>query len=287
MRRNSIHTNLVAAPGPIRAVVCAMSLLLAATGSLRAQDQQLPARADLEQKLGAQIPLDLTFTDEAGQAAPLRRYFGQRPVILQMGYNHCWLMCDVVTGALVRSLQDLRLDPGKDFDVVFVSIDPKETWQLAAKKRAEYIRSYGRSKTGPGWHFLTGQQPQIDALEKAVGFHSFYDPASQQFAHPSGLMVATPAGVLSKYFYGVEFDPNLLRQSLLEASGGTVGSRVEALLLLCYHWNPLTGKYGVLIARVLKTLCLGTVAWLGGYIFISLRRDARRRQASVGGPFPS
>ena len=249
-----------------------------------AQEQTLSARADLEQKLGAQIPLDLTFTDETGQTVPLRHYFGERPVVLQMGYNHCWLMCDVVTGALVRSLQDLRLDPGRDFDVVFVSIDPNETWQLAAKKRDAYIRSYGRSKTGPGWHFLTGQKPQIDALANAVGFHFFYDPPSQQFAHPSGLMIATPQGVLSKYFYGVEYDPTLLRQSILDASGGTVGSRVQALLLLCYHWNPLTGKYGVIISRTIKVLCLGTVALLGGWMFVWLRRDARQRQLAEGNP---
>ncbi len=262
--------------------------LLFAVGGLHAQVpgklaannimQGLPARADLEQRLGAQIPLDLTFTDETGQSVPLRRYFGQRPIILQMGYNHCWLMCDVVTGALVRSLQDLRLNPGTDFDVVFVSIDPRESWQLAAKKRAEYIRGFGRSKTGPGWHFLTGRAPEIQALSEAVGFHYFYDPPSQQFAHPSGLMIATPSGVLSKYFYGVEYDPNALRLSLLEASGGTVGSKVEALLLLCYHWNPLAGKYGWLISLVLKILCLGTVAALGGYIVVHLRRDARQRR---------
>ncbi len=240
--------------------------------------QGLPARADLEQRLGAQIPLDLTFTDETGQSVPLRRYFGQRPVILQMGYNHCWLMCDVVTGALVRSLQDLRLDPGTDFDVVFVSIDPRETWQLAAKKRAEYIRSFGRSKTGPGWHFLTGRSRRSGRSQTPSAFTTFYDPPSQQFAHPSGLMIATPGGVLSKYFYGVEYDPASLRQSLLEASGGTVGSRVQALLLLCYHWNPMAGKYGWLISLVLKTLCLGTVAALGGYIAVHLRRDARQRR---------
>ena len=246
--------------------------------------QSLPARADLEQRLGAQIPLDLAFTDDTGQSVSLRRYFGQRPVILQMGYNHCWLMCDVVTGALVRSLQDLRLDPGTDFDVVFVSIDPHETWQLAARKRAEYIRSFGRSKTGPGWHFLTGREPEIRALADAVGFHYFYDPPSQQFAHPSGLMIATPGGVLSKYFYGVEYDPTLLRQSLLEASGGTVGSKVQALLLLCYHWNPMTGKYGWLILLVLRTLCLGTVAAMGGYIAVHLRRDARQRRLAETHP---
>ena len=267
---------------------------LFAVGSLRAQApgepaatdllHGLPARADLEQRLGAQIPLDLTFTDETGQSVPLRRYFGRRPVILQLGYNHCWLMCDVVTGALVRSLQDLRLDPGTDFDVLFVSIDPRESWQLAAKKRTEYIRGFGRSKTGPGWHFLTGNAPEIQALASAVGFHYFYDPPSQQFAHPSGLMVVTPDGVLSKYFYGVEYDPGVLRQSLLEASGGTVGSKVQALLLLCYHWNPMAGKYGWLISLVLKVLCLGTVAALGGYIVVHLRRDAHARRLAEAQP---
>ena len=274
------------------ALVCAFGLL--ASGTLCAQGipgngvnltPGLPARADLEQRLGAKIPLDLTFTDETGQSVPLRRHFGQRPVILQMGYNHCWLMCDVVTGALVRGLQDLRLDPGIDFDVVFVSIDPHETWQLAARKRAAYIRSFGRSRTGTGWHFLTGQEREIQNLASAVGFHYFYDPPSHQFAHPSGLIIATPAGVLSKYFYGVEYDPTQLRQSLLEAAGGTVGNRVQSLLLLCYHWNPLTGKYGWLIALVLKTLCLGTVAALGGYIVVHLRRDAQQRRPAENRTF--
>ena len=266
-------------------------LLLAPTaGRLRAQDAgrppELPGRADLEQRLGAQVPLDLTFTDETGQAVALRRFFGTRPVVLQLGYNHCWLMCDVVTGALVRSLQNLRLDPGRDFDVVFVSIDPQETWQTAAKKRAEYIRHYGRAKTGSGWHFLTGRAPEIAALADAVGFHFFYDPPSQQFAHPSGIMVATPQGVLSKYFYGVEFEPGPLRESLLAAAGGTVGSRVQALLMLCYHWNPLSGKYGPLISVVLKVLCLATVAALGTFVVVSLRREARRR-ATVETPVTS
>jgi protein SCO1/2 len=253
-------------------------ILIGALPSVAAGQQQLPARADLEQRLGGQIPLDLPFTDDTGRAVTLRRYFGPRPVILQLGYNHCWLMCDVVTGALVRSLQELRLNSGADFDVLFVSIDPNETWQLAAAKRESYIRSYGRSKTGNGWHFLTGRAPEIAALANAVGFHFFYDPPSKQFAHPSGLIIATPRGIVSKYFYGVEFEPRDLRQALLDARGGSVGSKVEALLLLCYHWNPLTGKYGLLISRLLKVFCLGTVAVLGGYMFVWLRRDARQRR---------
>jgi protein SCO1/2 len=252
-------------------------LLLAPALPLRA-DGPLPSRADLEQKLGAQIPLDLTFTDDTGKIVPLRNYFGRRPVILQLGYNHCWLMCDVITGALVRSMQDMRLSPGSDFNVLFISIDPNETWQLAARKRADYIRSYGRDRTGPGWHFLTGHAPEIAALTSAAGFHYYYDPAARLFVHPSGLIILTPQGVASKYFYGVEFDPHLLQQSLLDASGGTIGSKVEALLLLCCEWNPLTGKYGVLISILLKVFCLGTVALLFGYMFAWLRRDAHRRR---------
>ena len=263
------------------ALGAALLLLLTSLAALGAQPPSLPARADLEQKLGAQVPLDLTFTDESGQAVTLRRYFGDKPVILQLGYNHCWLMCDVVTGALVRSLQDLRLNPGSDFRVVFVSIDPNETWQLAARKRTEYVRSYGRARTGSGWHFLTGHEPEIAALAAAVGFHYFYDPPSKQFAHSSGLVIATPAGVVSKYFYGVEYDPDLLRRSILEASNGSVGSRVQALLMLCYHWNPLTGKYGVVISQAIKVMCLGTVALLGGFIVICLRRDARQRRLAL------
>jgi protein SCO1/2 len=258
-------------------VFAGLLLLLAPVLPLHA-DGPLPSRADLEQKLGTRIPLDLIFTDDTGKSVPLRDYFGQRPVILQLGYNHCWLMCDVITGALVRSMQDMRLSPGTDFTVLFVSIDPNEKWQLAARKRADYIRGYGRDRTGPGWHFLTGDAPEIAALAGAVGFHYYYDPAARLFVHPSGLIILTPGGVASKYFYGVEFDPHLLQQSLLAASGGTIGGKVEALLLLCCEWNPLTGKYGVLISILLKIFCLGTVALLFGYMVVWLRRDARRRR---------
>ena len=266
------------------AILLGALLLLAPFAAALAQDQKLPARADLEQKLGAELPLNLPFTDETGKTAPLSTYFQGRPVILQLGYNHCWLMCDVVTGALVRSLQDLKLSPGTDFDVVFVSIDPNETWQLSAKKKAGFIRSYGRSKAGTGWHFLTGAQPDIQELADAVGFHFFYDPPSRQFAHPSGIMVVTPQGRLAKYFYGVEFNPALLRAALLAASAGTIGSKVETLLLLCYHWNPLTGKYGTLIAGVLKAGCLSTVALLAAYIIHHLRREARERRLEPPAP---
>ncbi len=263
------------------ALVLALSCLLTMRSGAQQPPVGLPARADLEQRLGAQVPLDLSFTDEAGHPVTLKDYLGSRPVILQLGYNHCWLMCDVVTGALVRSLQDLRLEPGSDYDVLFVSIDPYESWQLAAQKRTEYIRNFGRLRTGPGWHFLTGKEPEIKALAEAVGFHYFYDPTSQQFAHASGIIVTTPSGVTSKYFYGVEFPPALLRSSIQEASGGTVGSRVEALLMLCYHWNPLTGKYGVWISVGLKGLCLATVLVLGGFILACLRREAKQRRLAT------
>jgi protein SCO1/2 len=251
-------------------------------GPLFAQ-QPLAGRADLEQKLGSQIPLNLTFTDENGETVPLSRYFGSKPVILQLGYNHCWLMCDVITNALVRSMEDLRITPGTDFNVLFISIDPNETYKLAAEKRANYVRSYGRPGAGEGWHFLTGHPAEIAAITNAVGFHYFYDPNAKLFVHPSGLIVLTPKGVTSKYFYGVEFDPRDLHQAIKDASGETVGSKVEALLLLCCEWNPLTGKYGVLISWVLKIFCLGTAAFLFGYIVVCLRRDAVRRRIEEGG----
>ena len=249
-----------------------------------ADEPKLPGRADFEQKLGSQIPLDLAFTDETGRSVSLGALFGHRPVILQLGYNRCWLLCDVVTGALVRSLQDLNLNPGRDFDFIFVSIDPSESWQLGARKKAEYVRSYGRSKTEFGWHFLVGSEHAITALATAVGFHYFYDAASQQFAHPSGIVVVTQQGRLSKYFYGVEFDPKKLRWALVEASGGAIGSPVEQLLLLCYHWNPLAGKYGLLISRVLQGGCVGTCALLGGFIFFWVRRERRQRLKAEAAP---
>jgi protein SCO1/2 len=266
MQLNTVKTNLLA-----------LLWLLAIAHPLRAQ-QPLAGRADLEQKLGSQVPLNLTFTDETGRTVALSQYFGRQPVILQLGYNHCWLMCDVVTNALVRSMEDLRITPGTDFNVLFVSIDPNESWRLAAQKRDNYVRAYGRPGAGDGWHFLTGHPAEIAALTQAVGFHYFYDPAGKLFVHPSGLIVLTPKGVASKYFYGVEFDPHELRKSLLDASGETIGSKVEALLLLCCEWNPLTGKYGVLISWVLKIFCLGSAGALFGYIILCLRRDAARRR---------
>jgi protein SCO1/2 len=272
MQRITVQTSLLA-----------LLWLLAVSSPLCAQ-QPLAGRADLEQKLGARVPLNLTFTDENGQTVPLSRYFGQRPVILQLGYNHCWLMCDVVTNALVRSMEDLRITPGTDFNVLFVSIDPNEIWQLAAQKRFTYVRAYGRPGAGDGWHFLTGHPAQIAALTQAVGFHYFYDPAGKLFVHPSGLIVLTPKGVASKYFYGVEFDPHELRKALMDASGETIGGKVEALLLLCCEWNPLTGKYGVLISWTLKVLCLGSAGALLGYIILCLRRDIARRHIEEGKP---
>ena len=250
---------------------------------LQAQVQQLPARADLEQKLDTQIPLDLKFRDETGKTIALASLFHKRPVILQMGYLKCWLMCDVVTGGLIRSLQDLRLTPGQDFDVLFVSIDPNETWQLAARKQAEYVKTYGQQKTAHGWHFLTGDEPQIKALAQAVGFHYFYDKDAQQFAHPSGIMVLTPGGRLAKYFYGIEFEPRDLRPAILQAGAGGIGSKVQTLLLLCYHWNPLTGKYGLLIAHVIMGGCIATVTFLFGFITYWLWRDAKKRRLQPTG----
>ena len=251
--------------------------LLAPWSPLPAQ-QKLPARADIEQKLNAQVPLDLKFRDETGKLLPLSTYFGHRPVILQMGYYKCWLMCDVVTGGLLRSLQDLRLSPGQDFDIVFVSIDPKENWHVAAQKRAEYVKLYGRDKKGVGWHFLTGDEPEIKALAQTVGFHYFYDKEAKQFAHGSGIMILTPGGRVAKYFYGIEFDPRDLRLALVQASNGKIGSPVDALLLLCYHWNPLTGKYGLLISRVITASCFLTVGLLGGFIGFWLWRERGRRR---------
>ncbi|HEY1770775.1 MAG TPA: SCO family protein [Chthoniobacterales bacterium] len=255
-----------------------VTLVATCSSPLHAEEQKLPARADLEQKLGAQIPLELKFRDETGKVVTIESLFHKRPVVLQLGYYKCWLMCNVVTGALVRTLQDLRLNPGQDFDVMFVSIDPKEKWQLAARKQAEYVKTYGREKTARGWHFLTGDEAQIRALAQAVGFHYFYDKGAKQFAHPSGIMVVSPDGRMSKYFYGIEFDPLELRRAVMDASHETIGSKVQALLLLCYHWNPLTGKYGLLIAHVIMTSCIVTVTALAAFIGYWLWRDGRRRK---------
>jgi len=230
----------------------------------------------IDQKLDQQVPLNLTFTDEYGAKVPLSTYFQtKKPVILALVYYECPMLCTQILNGLESSLKVVSFDPGKDFEVVAVSFDPKDTWQLAASKKQMYLKRYGRANVANGWHFLTGDDANIKALTDAVGFHYKYDPVSQQFAHASGIQIITPQGRLSRYFYGVEYSSRDIRLGLVEASQNKIGSPVDQLLLFCYHYDPATGKYGALVMNMIRAAGAGFVLVCGGFLWIALRREKR------------
>lgn len=227
----------------------------------------------IDQKLNASIPLDLTFKDETGKTVELAEYFGTKPVILTLVYYNCPMLCTRILDDLDESLKRVPLDLGKDYNVVTVSIDPTDTPVLAASKHQLFTGMYGRPSGVHGWHFLTGQEPQIKALTAAVGFRYAYDPASKQFAHASGIMILTPAGKLSRYFYGITYRPLDLRLGLVDASAGKIGSPVDEILLFCCQYDPAIGKYGVIISHVIQLAGGVTLLILGGLIFLLARRE--------------
>lgn len=254
------------------------------TGSARPQMDDRPVQAaglapallrdvGFEQKLGSTIPLDLTFRDERGQPVALRQFSGQKPVILTLVYYQCPMLCTEVLNGLLRSAKELPLELGNDFTIVTVSIDPTERPILASVKHELYTGLYGRPGGVKGWHFLTGDEAQIKTLAQAVGFRYAYDSASGQFAHPSGIMLLTPGGKLARYFYGITYPSRDLRLGLVEASQNKIGSPIDQILLYCYHYDPSTGKYGLLISRVIKAAGALTVLSLGLLIAILFRRE--------------
>jgi protein SCO1/2 len=227
----------------------------------------------LDQKLGSSIPLDLTFRDEHGHPVALSQFFGKRPVILTLVYYQCPMLCTEVLNGLLSSAKSLPLEIGKDFSIVTLSIDPSERPVLAEVKHELYSGLYGRPGAPQGWHFLTGDEANIKALAQAVGFRYAYDSSSRQFAHPSGIMVLTPAGKLARYFYGVAYPSRDLRLGLVEASQEKIGSPIDQILLYCYHYDPATGKYGLLISRVIQAAAALTMLSLGLVIAILFRRE--------------
>jgi protein SCO1/2 len=232
-----------------------------------------------DQRLGEQVPLDLAFRDEAGRPVKLRDYFGARPAVLVLAYYRCPMLCDMVMQAAESGLKPLSLDPGKDFDVIVASIDPADTPERAAMKRRDILQRYGRPGTESGWHFLTGAQPSITRLANAVGFHYVYDPQLQQFAHAAGLVLLTPEGKVSRYFFGIEYPPRDLRLGLVEASGGQVGNLVDQVLLYCFHYDPAIGRYSAITLNIMRVAALATV--LGLVLMIVL---LRRRETAQPGP---
>jgi len=227
----------------------------------------------LDQKLGSSIPLDLTFRDEHGHAVALRQFFGQKPVVLTLVYYQCPMLCTEVLNGLLRSAKELPLEIGKDFTIVTISIDPTERPILANVKHELYSGLYGRSGGSQAWHFLTGDQAQIKTVAQSVGFRYAYDSASGQFAHPSGIILLTPEGRLARYFYGISYPSRDLRLGLVEASHEKIGSPIDQILLYCYHYDPATGRYGLLIARVIQAAGVLMVLSLGLVMAILFRRE--------------
>jgi protein SCO1/2 len=269
-------------------------LVLAAAASAGAQDavsrrpsgppasEKPPMLRDvgIDQRLDQPLPLDATFRDEDGRSVRLGQYFGARPVVIALVYYECPMLCTQVLNGLVSALSVVSLDAGRDFDVVAVSFDPREGPELARAKKQAYLERYARPQTAAGWHFLTGRPDAIGRLTKAVGFRYAFDKDQNQFAHAAAIAVATPDGVISRYFYGIEYPPRDLRLGIVEASAGRVGSIADQMLLLCYHYDPSTGRYGFIALTLVRIGGLLTVAAFGLFLWLERRRGQAEQRST-------
>lgn len=263
----------------IRRIATGLALLIAFSAAAQSlTDSQLTA-IRFDQKLNAQVSLALQFHDENGRAVRLGDYFGQKPVILVLGYYECPMLCTLTFNGMVEGMNDMKWSIGDQFNVVHVSIDPKETPALAAAKKQTYLKRYGRAGAASGWHFLTGDDSAIKTLADEVGFSYAYDPAIHQYAHPSGLVFLTPEGKISKYLFGVKFLPSDIYAALQGASERKVGSPIERLVLLCFHYSPIHGKYSaaiIIVTRAFGVITLFAMAWFA----IAMISRSKKRTAN-------
>ncbi len=235
---------------------------------------------DFEQKLNQQIPLNLVFRDESGKTVQLADYIKEKPVILNFVYFKCRDLCPMLLDGIVRSLRTLSFNVGKEFDVLTVSFDPSDTPALAAAKRLDYLKQYARRGAETGWHFLTGDEPSIRSLTQSAGFRYTYDARTGEFGHATGIVLLTPQGVISRYFYGIDFSPRDLRLGLIEAASEKIGSPIDQLLLFCYHYDPLAGKYNLLVTNVIRVAAAATVLILVVSFTILMRRERAAKSNS-------
>ncbi len=259
-------------------------MVLASIGNAQMMDPgKAAARAftevGIDQRLNEQLPLDLKFRDENGQPVTLGMYFHKKPVIISLVYYQCPMLCTQVLNGMVQTFRTLKFAAGTEFEIVTVSIDHRETPEMAADKKDTYVTEYARTGVADGWHFLVGDSLSIKKLADAVGFKFIYDQPTRQFAHASGIMIATPQGKLARYLYGIEYGAKDLTFSIMEAAQEKIGSPVDKLLLLCYHYDPTTGKYGVVVANLLRGGGALTVLIIAGYMFVNYRRDRKRALA--------
>jgi protein SCO1 len=240
---------------------------------------QVLQKVGVSQHLNQQLPLNESFVDETGKSVKLGDYFGKHPALLSLVYYTCPMLCSEELDGITSSLMMVKLTPGKDFDVVVISIDPSDTPEQAAKSKALYVKRYGRPETAAGWHFLTGQRPAIDAVTNAVGFGYVRVPGPDgkmsQFAHASSIEIVTPQGKLAQYYLGVEYSPKDMLLGLIDASGNKIGSPVANILTYCYHYDPQTNKHSLIVSRVVQFGGMITVAWLGGFMFLMFRKDIK------------
>jgi protein SCO1/2 len=268
-----------------RTKVCVAGVLLAFAAhaqqdllNMKGVDRPSPLKhVGIDQKLDAQLPLSLHFKDETGRTVKLGDYFGKRPVILAPVYYECPMLCTEIVNGLVRSLKAVTFNPGQEFEVVVFSFDARDTTALAAGKKDSSLKRYDRKGTEAGWHFLTGDPNAIKELTAALGYRYVWDAHTNQFAHASGVMVITPEGRISKYFYGIEYASKDVRLGLIEAAQNKIGTPVDQLLLFCFHWDASTGKYTATAMNILRVAGGATVVFLGGFVIIMLRRDAKEK----------
>lgn len=242
-----------------------------------AQNVKPPILQDIriDQRLDAQLPLDAIFRDESGKSVRLGQYFGKKPVILSFAYYECPMLCTLVLNGLTKGLRVIPFDMGNQFEVVNISINPREGPDLAAAKKASYVREYGRPGAEQGWHFLTGDEAAIQQVTKAAGFRYVWDPTTGQYAHATGIMIVTPKGRLSRYFYGIEYAGQDLRLGLVEAADEKIGTLADQVLLYCFHYDPVTGKYGLAITRIIRVVGTATALALGVFMLVMFRRERR------------
>jgi protein SCO1/2 len=231
-----------------------------------------------EQKIGQQISTDLRFRDSSGELVRLRDCLGNKPTLLVLGYFHCPMLCTFINNGLIESMQELQMSVGRDFNIVDLSIDPRETVALATTKKAQYVKLYGRRAAEQGWHFLVGDEMSIQKIAAETSFHFAYDAHTNEFAHPSGVIVLTPEGKISRYFFGVNFSPKELREAILVAGKNQNGSAIQRLALICYHYSPITGKYGGLVISILRLSGIATVGTLMAFVAFMVGRDRRLRR---------
>jgi protein SCO1 len=258
-------------------IIAAILLPLGVVAAQEATPDPLIA-VRFDQKLDSQVPLDLAFRDERGQRVLTGQFFGEKPVILVLAYYECPMLCTLVLNGLTDSLAELDFDAGMEFEIVTISIDPNDTPELAYGKKETYLAEYNRPGAEQGWHFLTGDQPEIDKIADAVGFRYIYQGDVDQYAHPAGIVLATPEGRVSHYFFGIEFNSADLRLGLVEASQNKIGNLVDQFYLLCYAYDPETGTYGLLIQNVLQIAGVGTVLIAAGAILLMILRERKGGQ---------